>query len=74
MLTSKAGSALLFDYFLLSRTPILQQGHVRHYISVVQPTEVKVPNQDESNKIKLMLSSIESLITFYQREQLDMHH
>ncbi len=69
ILTSKDGSDLLFDYFLLSRTPILQQGHARHYISVVQPTEVRVPNKDESNKIKLMLSSIESLITLHQREQ-----
>jgi type I restriction enzyme S subunit len=69
ILTSKNGSDLLFDYFLLSRTPILQQGHARHYISVVQPTEVRVPNKDESNKIKLMLSSIESLITLHQREQ-----
>ena len=68
ILTSKDGSDLLFDYFLLSRTPILQQGHARHYISVVQPTEVRVPNSDESNKIKLMLSSIECLITLHQRK------
>lgn len=68
ILTSRDGSDLLFDYFLLSRTPILQQGHARHYISVVQPTEIRVPNQDEAKKIKYLLSSVESLITLHQRE------
>ena len=68
ILTSKDGSDLLFDYFLLSRTPILQQGHARHYISVVQPTEVRTPKSDEAGKIKELLSSIESLITLHQRE------
>ena len=71
ILTSKDGSDLLFDYFLLSRTPILQQGHARHYISVVQPTEVMVPNKQESRKIKEFLSNIERLITLHQREQSD---
>ena len=68
ILTSKDGSDLLFDYFLLSRTPILQQGHARHYISVVQPTEVRTPKSDEAGKIKELLSSIESLITLHQRK------
>lgn len=70
ILTSKDGSDLLFDYFLLSRTPILQQGHARHYISVVQPTEVMVPSKQESRKIKEFLSNIERLITLHQRKQL----
>ena len=68
ILTSKDGSDLLFDYFLLSRTPILQQGHARHYISVVQPTEVMVPSKQESIKIKVFLSNIDSLITLHQRK------
>ena len=68
ILTSRDGSDLLFDYFLLSRTPILQQGHARHYISVVQPTEVRTPKNDEAGKIKDLLSSIESLITLHQRK------
>ena len=70
ILTSKDGSDLLFDYFLLSRTPILQQGHARHYISVVQPTEVRVPNAQESEKIKKLLSDIDSLITLHLRKRI----
>lgn len=68
ILTSKDGSDLLFDYFLLSRTPILQQGHARHYISVVQPTEVRVPNELEANSIKNMLTAVNNLITLHQHK------
>ena len=70
ILTAKDDSNLLFDYFLLSRTPILQQGHARHYISVVQPTEVRVPNKVESKKIRDLFFGIETLITLHQRKHL----
>ncbi|MCR5586036.1 MAG: restriction endonuclease subunit S [Lachnospiraceae bacterium] len=68
ILTPKNDSDIMFDYYLLSSTPILQQGHARHYISVVQPTEVRVPNGEESEKIKTLLSGIENLITLHQRK------
>ena len=68
ILTAKDGSSLKFDYYLLKQAKILQQGHARHYISVVQPTEVNVPNDKESNKIEKFLTSLDSLIALHQRK------
>ena len=70
ILTAKDNSSLKFDYYLLNQAKILQQGHARHYISVVQPTEVNVPNTEESLKIEKFLSNLDSLITLHQRKWL----
>ena len=70
ILTAKDNSSLKFDYYLLNQAKILQQGHARHYISVVQPTEVNVPKNEESLKIEKFLSNLDSLITLHQRKQI----
>ena len=59
---------LKFSYYLLKQADILMQGHARHYISVVQPTEVFVPNKSEQLKISKVFSMIDHLITLHQRE------
>lgn len=68
ILTLKDNSNLKFDYYLLNQAKILQQGHARHYISVVQPTIVNVPKKCESNKIEKLFTNLDSLITLHQRE------
>lgn len=70
ILTLKDNSNLKFDYYLLNQAKILQQGHARHYISVVQPTIVNVPKKCESNKIEKLFTNLDSLITLHQRKQL----
>ena len=69
ILTLKDNSNLKFDYYLLNQAKILQQGHARHYISVVQPTIVNVPKKCESNKIEKLFTNLDSLITLHQRKQ-----
>ena len=68
ILTSKDNSNLKFDFYLLNQAKILQQGHARHYISVVQPTIVNVPKKCESNKIEKLFTNLDSLITLHQRK------
>ena len=68
ILTLKDNSNLKFDYYLLTQAKILQQGHARHYISVVQPTIVNVPKKCESNKIEKLFTNLDSLITLHQRK------
>ena len=68
ILTLKDNSNLKFDYYLLNQAKILQQGHARHYISVVQPTIVNVPKKCESNKIEKLFTNLDSLITLHQRK------
>ena len=59
-------TSLKFNYYLLQQAKILQQGHARHYISVVQPTKVNVPSKEESKKIEILFSDLDSLITLHQ--------
>ena len=68
ILTNKNHDNLKFNFYLLQNANILQQGHARHYISVVQPTFTNVPRQTESNKIEQLISDIDNLITLHQRE------
>ena len=68
ILTSKDNSNLKFDYYLLNQAKILQQGHARHYISVVQPTIVNVPQKCESSKIEKLFTNFDNLITLHQRK------
>lgn len=69
ILTSKDNSNLKFDYYLLNQAKILQQGHARHYISVVQPTIVNVPQKCESSKIEKLFTNFDNLITLHQRKR-----
>ncbi len=59
-------TSLKFNYYLLQQAKILQQGHARHYISVVQPTKVNVPSKEESKKIEILFNDLDSLITLHQ--------
>lgn len=68
MLTTKCDFDLRFSYELLNSSKIENLGHARHYISVVQPTEVKVPKYDEQVKLSKLFRSIDSLITLHQRK------
>ena len=68
ILTANKGYNLKFAYYLLSSSNILMQGHARHYISIVQPFEAKVPNIEEQTKIDKMITNIDQLITLHQRE------
>ncbi len=47
ILTTKNGINMLFAYERLNSTKIENLGHIRHYISVVQPTETYLPKIDE---------------------------
>ena len=68
MLTTNSNFDLRFSYELLNSSKIESLGHARHYISVVQPTEVKVPKYKEQVKISEIFKSIDSLITLHQRK------
>lgn len=67
ILTTKNNNDLKFSYYLLKNANILMQGHARHYISVVQPSEIYVPNNDEANNIKLFLTKLDEIIELYQK-------
>ena len=61
---------LFFAYCLLSSTKIEILGHARHYISVVQPTKVKVPSLKEQKKIASFFRHLDEQIAI-QQQQLD---
>ena len=67
ILTTKNNNDLKFSYYLLKNANILMQGHARHYISVVQPFEIFVPNPDEANTIKTFLTKLDNLVELYQK-------
>lgn len=66
ILTSKNSFNLRFSYELLNITHIEQAGHARHYISIVQPTRIMAPKLDEQNKLALLFTQIDNLITANQ--------
>ena len=68
ILTAKIGYFLPFAYQLLQATNIEILGHARHYISVVQPTKVLIPSNDEQIRIGKCIQQIDNLITLHQRE------
>lgn len=61
---------LYFNFNLLSNTKIEIIGHARHYISVVQPTEVNIPKYNEQVKIASYLKELDYLITLHQRKSI----
>ena len=69
ILTAKQGYYLPFAYELLHAANIEVLGHARHYISVVQPTAVLVPNYPEQLRIGKFIEAIDNLITLHQRKQ-----
>ncbi len=68
ILTAKIGYFLPFAYQLLQATNIEILGHARHYISVVQPTKVLIPSNDEQIRIGKCIQQIDNLITLHQRQ------
>ena len=72
ILTAKQGYYLPFAYELLHAANIEVLGHARHYISVVQPTAVLVPNYPEQLRIGKFIEAIDNLITLHQRKQNDL--
>ena len=61
ILTSK-NSNLFFIYQLLNNQKFVQEGHSRHYISVVQKKKVLVPSIQEQNKIGNLIKQLENSI------------
>ncbi len=61
ILTSK-NSNLFFIYQLLNNQKFVQEGHSRHYISVVQKKKVLVPSIQEQNKIGNLIKQLENNI------------
>ena len=68
ILTTKQGYYLPFAYELLHAANIEVLGHARHYISVVQPTMVLVPNYSEQLRVGKFIEAIDNLITLHQRQ------
>ena len=66
ILTTKQGYYLPFAYELLHAANIEVLGHARHYISVVQPTMVLVPNYSEQLRVGKFIEAIDNLITLHQ--------
>ena len=66
--TSTIHIDLYFAFNRLNSSKIENLGHARHYISVVQPTETKIPNIDEQRKISHMIKNLDNLITLHQRK------
>lgn len=59
---------LRFAFELLNSARIEMMGHARHYISIVQPTDVLVPKIQEQENISQLLSTLDSLIALQQRK------
>ena len=64
----KKNDNLRFNYELLSKTKFNMLGHARHYISVVQPEEIRTTNKEEQDKIAKLTTTIDNLITLHQRK------
>ncbi len=61
ILTEK-NSNLFFMFNLLSNINLINEGHKRHYISVVQNTKVTVPSIEEQQKIGNFFKNLDSKI------------
>ena len=69
-INDKKKDNLRFNFELLTNTKIEIMGHARHYISVVQPTEVKTTISEEQDKISKFFIQIDNLITLHQRKYI----
>lgn len=69
ILLAKKHFSTRFIYELLQHTSFINEGHARHYISVVQKTKVSIPTKvEEQNKIADNFSKIEKLCKFQQNK------
>ncbi|WP_455677061.1 restriction endonuclease subunit S [Pseudoscardovia suis] len=68
ILTPKPNVDIHFVFELLNSTNIEVLGHARHYISVVQPTVVRVPTLSEQQQVGELFQRLDSLITLHQRK------
>ncbi len=69
ILTSRGQYPLRFIYELLQHTRFINEGHARHYISVVQKKNVMVPlATEEQTKIDNIFSKLDKLIALQQRK------
>ena len=59
---------LVFAFNLLNATKIELMGHARHYIGVVQTTNVLTPNIEEQQKIGTYFQKLDQLITLQQTQ------
>ena len=62
------GIDLAFAYERLRSANIEILGHARHYINVVQNTEVAIPDYKEQKAVGKALNDLDSLIALHQRE------
>ena len=61
ILTEK-NSNLFFMFNLLSNINLINEGHKRHYISVVQNTNVVIPSLEEQAKIGQFFKNLDTQI------------
>ena len=60
---------LFFNFNLLNSTKLEVLGHARHYISIVQPKIVLTTIMEEQEKIGMIFSQLDNLITLHQRKR-----
>lgn len=65
---SNGNNNLYFGFLVLSNKNIIQEGHSRHYISVVQNLFAEIPKLCEQNKIAEMFKIVDNLITLYVKK------
>ena len=68
ILSAKNNNHLYFAYERLKSENIENLGHARHYISIVQPTQTKIPNKEEQTQIGNFFYSLDNLIALHQRK------
>lgn len=69
ILTANANNSIVFLYYLLRHTPFIQEGHARHYISIVQKTKVMIPKATaEQNELAKMFIKLQNIITLHQKK------
>ena len=59
---------LYFSFNLLNSTKLEMLGHARHYISIVQPTKVYIPQKTEQEKIGNFFKNIDKLISLTEQK------
>ena len=59
---------LFFNFNLLNSIKLEVLGHARHYISIVQPKVVSTTIIDEQERIGMIFSELDNLITLHQRK------
>ncbi|MCU4706418.1 restriction endonuclease subunit S [Mycoplasma sp. CSL7503-lung] len=68
LLTDNTKNNLYFISLLLKKLNLKSENHARHYISLVQKTNVKITNFQEQNKISKIFTNLDSSIALLQRK------